>query len=39
VNDVTDAKTLMHLLKYDSVFGKFQASLQAEKDGFSVDGE
>jgi glyceraldehyde 3-phosphate dehydrogenase len=29
----------MHLLKYDSVFRKFQASLQAEKDGFTVDGE
>ncbi len=39
MNDVTDAKTLMHLLKYDSVFRKFQASLQAEKDGFLVDGE
>lgn len=29
----------MHLLKYDSVFRKFQGSLQAERDGFSVDGE
>lgn len=29
----------MHLLKYDSVFRKFQGSLQAEKDGFLVDGK
>jgi glyceraldehyde 3-phosphate dehydrogenase len=39
VNDVTDAKTLAHLLKYDSVFGKFEGSVQAAPDGFKVDGK
>lgn len=39
VNDVTDAKTLAHLLKYDSVFGKFDGSVQASSDGFQVDGK
>jgi glyceraldehyde 3-phosphate dehydrogenase len=38
VNDVTDARTLAHLLKYDSVFGKFEGSVQARSDGFEVDG-
>jgi len=38
VNDVTDAKTLAHLLKYDSVFGKFDGTVQASSDGFRVDG-
>jgi len=38
VNDITDAKTLAHLLKYDSVFGKFEGSVQASSEGFSVDG-
>ncbi len=39
VNDVTDARTLAHLLKYDSVFGKFDGSLQASQDGFDVNGK
>lgn len=39
VNDVTDAKTLAHLLKYDSVFGKLQSPVRGEVDGFSVDGK
>jgi glyceraldehyde 3-phosphate dehydrogenase len=29
VNDITDAQTLAHLLKYDSVFGTFQADVKA----------
>jgi len=37
VNDVTDAKTLAHLLRYDSVFGKLQSSIRAGIDSFSVD--
>jgi len=28
VNDITDAKTLAHLLKYDSVHGRFEASVE-----------
>jgi glyceraldehyde 3-phosphate dehydrogenase len=39
VNDVTDAKTLAHLLKYDSVFRNYEGSIQTESDGFSVDGK
>jgi glyceraldehyde 3-phosphate dehydrogenase len=39
VNDVTDAKTLAHLLKYDSVFGKLDAEIKLLQDGFSVDGK
>jgi glyceraldehyde 3-phosphate dehydrogenase len=39
INDVTDAKTLGHLLKYDSVFGKLGAEIKLLPDGFSVDGK
>ncbi len=38
VNDLTDAKTLAHLLKYDSVHGRFGKNVVAEADGFSFDG-
>ncbi|GAB4237907.1 MAG: type I glyceraldehyde-3-phosphate dehydrogenase [Deltaproteobacteria bacterium] len=38
VNDITDAKTLAHLLKYDSVHGRFAASVQAKEDSIVVDG-
>jgi len=37
-NDIMDPYTATHLLKYDSVFGKFQKSLLPEADGFKVDG-
>src|SRR5919107_1665459 len=38
VNDITDSKTLAHLLKYDSVFGPFPGEV-AEQDGsLVVDG-
>jgi glyceraldehyde 3-phosphate dehydrogenase len=37
VNDVTDTETLAHLLKYDSVHGRFGGSIQAETDGIRVD--
>ncbi len=39
VNDLTDAKTLAHLLKYDSVLGNLDRSIQATGDAISVDGE
>jgi len=39
VNDVTDAKTLAHLLKYDSVHGRFGASVQAKESSIVVDGK
>jgi len=37
VNDVADAKTLAHLLKYDSVFGKINAEVKLMPGGFSVN--
>jgi glyceraldehyde 3-phosphate dehydrogenase len=39
VNDVTDAKTLAHLLKYDSVFGKYEGTVQSESGGLLIDGK
>jgi len=39
VNDVTDSKTLAHLLKYDSVFRKLPSTLRVDPTGFSVDGK
>jgi glyceraldehyde 3-phosphate dehydrogenase len=39
VNDITDPKTLAHLLKYDSVHGTLKSDVRADKDGLSVDGK
>jgi glyceraldehyde 3-phosphate dehydrogenase len=39
VNDITDTGTLAHLLKYDSVHGRFPADVAAEKDGIVVGGD
>lgn len=39
VNDITDAKTLAHLLKYDSVLGILDAEIQAKEDSIFVDGK
>ena len=38
VNDLTDAKTLAHLLKYDSVHGIFKPEVVAKGDAIFVDG-
>ena len=38
VNDITDAKTLAHLLKYDSIHGVLPEDVKVESDGFSVAG-
>jgi glyceraldehyde 3-phosphate dehydrogenase len=38
VNDLTDTKTLAHLLKYDSVHGRFGGSVEGEADGIKVNG-
>lgn len=38
INDLTDAKTLAHLLKYDSVHGKFPGTIQVEGNKLIVDG-
>jgi glyceraldehyde 3-phosphate dehydrogenase len=39
VNDITDAKTLAHLLKYDSVLGRLDADVTVSENGISVDGD
>jgi len=39
VNDLTDAKTLAHLLKYDSVLGNLSASISGSGDSITVDGD
>ena len=39
VNDITDPKTLAHLLKHDSTYGRFPGEVEATGDGFTVDGK
>ncbi len=39
VNDITDAETLAHLLKYDSVLGVLDADIKISEDGIRVDGD
>jgi glyceraldehyde 3-phosphate dehydrogenase len=39
VNDITDPKTLAHLLKYDSVLGSLKADVKAGEDNIIVDGK
>jgi len=39
VNDLTDAKTLAHLFKYDSAQGKFDGEVRAEGDLLIINGE
>ena len=39
VNDVTDAKTLAHLLKYDSVWGTLETNVQAKEAALVVNGK
>src|SRR6187401_3444912 len=39
VNDLTNAATLAHLLKYDSVLGNLHARVEARKDAIAVDGD
>jgi glyceraldehyde 3-phosphate dehydrogenase len=39
INDLTDANTLAHLLKYDSVHGKLDADVKATANGLSVNGK
>ncbi|TAL70063.1 MAG: type I glyceraldehyde-3-phosphate dehydrogenase [Bacteroidetes bacterium] len=38
INDITDAPTLAHLLKYDSVHGKFQEDLKVDGNSIIVNG-
>jgi glyceraldehyde 3-phosphate dehydrogenase len=39
VNDITDTKTLAHLLRYDSTYGRFDANVEVQEGSFVVDGE
>ncbi len=39
INDLTDAKTLAHLLKYDSVSGPYKGTVEAKDDTIVVDGK
>lgn len=39
INDLTDARTLAHLLKYDSVFGKFNGTVEAKENSLVVNGK
>lgn len=39
INDLTDAKTLAHLLKYDSVYGRFNGQVEAKDDSLLVNGK
>ena len=38
-NDLTDTKTLAHLLKYDSILGPLKADVRTDADGIVVDGK
>jgi glyceraldehyde 3-phosphate dehydrogenase len=39
INDLTDTKTLAHLLKYDSVHGRFNGEVSATEDSIVVNGK
>jgi glyceraldehyde 3-phosphate dehydrogenase len=39
INDLTDNKTLAHLLRYDSVHGRFDGNVELHSDGIRVDGD
>jgi glyceraldehyde 3-phosphate dehydrogenase len=39
VNDITDTKTLAHLLKYDSILGRFPGTVEHTDDAIVVDGK
>ncbi len=39
VNDLTDSKTLAHLLKYDSVHGKFPGTVEVDGDDLVINGK
>ena len=38
INDLTDPGTLAHLLRYDSVHGKFNGTIEAKKSSIEVNG-
>ena len=38
INDLTDPKTLAHLLRYDSVLGRFDHAVEVTDGGIAIDG-
>jgi len=38
-NDIGDLKTMAHLLKYDSNYGRFEGSVEVVEDGILIDGK
>jgi len=38
-NDIGDLKTMAHLLKYDSNYGRFNGTVEVADDGFVIDGK
>ncbi len=39
INDITDANTLAHLFKYDSVHGPYEGSVSVDGDALNIDGK
>jgi glyceraldehyde 3-phosphate dehydrogenase len=39
VNDITDVRTLAHLLRYDSILGRFPGEVSEGEDAITVDGD
>ena len=39
INDITDSATLAHLLKYDSVHGRFDGTVEVTERGIAIDGD
>lgn len=39
INDLTDNRTLAHLLKYDSIMGIYRADVESNEEGITVDGK
>ena len=39
INDLTDVKTLAHLLKYDSIMGRFDGEVAVSENGLTVNGK
>lgn len=39
INDLTDNKTLAHLLKYDSIHGRYKGNVVLSENGINVDGD
>jgi len=38
-NDIGDMKTMAHLLKYDSTYGRFDGTVELHEEGLLIDGK